>query len=168
MRLACGNVYHLSNDYKYTTGICAACRCTVRIKNGIGQYSDVIMTAMASQINSVLIVYSYSGADQRKYQKPSPLAFVRGIHRWPVNSPHKGPVTQKMFPFDDVIMHVPVDNPPDSWLRCRQGRESTHGNGVPSGSLQNGLSISILTVYFVAIKCTIGSTCWQSILEEIL
>ena len=29
---------------------------------------------------------------------------VRGIHRWPVNSPHKGPVTRKMFPFDDVIM----------------------------------------------------------------
>ena len=32
------------------------------------------------------------------------LAFVRGIHRWPVNSPHKWPVMQKMFPFDDVIM----------------------------------------------------------------
>ena len=26
------------------------------------------------------------------------------IHRCPVNSPHKGPVTRKMFPFDDVIM----------------------------------------------------------------
>ena len=34
---------------------------------------------------------------------------MRGIHRWPVNSPHKGPVTRKMFPFDDVIMHwIPV------------------------------------------------------------
>ena len=32
------------------------------------------------------------------------LAFARGIHRWPVNSPHKGPVTRKMVPFDDVIM----------------------------------------------------------------
>ena len=31
------------------------------------------------------------------------LAFVRGIHRWSVNSLHKGPVTRKMFPFDDVI-----------------------------------------------------------------
>ena len=30
---------------------------------------------------------------------------MRGIHRWPVNSPHKGPVTRKMFPFDDVIMN---------------------------------------------------------------
>ena len=32
------------------------------------------------------------------------LAFVWGIHQWPVNSPHKRPVTRKVFPFDDVIM----------------------------------------------------------------
>ena len=32
--------------------------------------------------------------------------FVRGIHRWPVNSPHIGPVTRKTFPFDDVIIRV--------------------------------------------------------------
>ena len=42
--------------------------------------------------------------DQRKHQSSAALAFVRGIHRWPVNSPHKGPVTWKLFPFDDVIM----------------------------------------------------------------
>ena len=29
---------------------------------------------------------------------------MRGIHRRPVNSPHKWSVTRKMFPFDDVIM----------------------------------------------------------------
>ena len=29
---------------------------------------------------------------------------MQGIHRWPVNSPHKWPVTREMFPFDDVIM----------------------------------------------------------------
>ena len=69
-------------------------------------YIDVIMSPMASQITSLTIVYStvYSGADQRKHQSSASLAFVRGIHRWPVNSPHKGPVTRKMFPFDDVIM----------------------------------------------------------------
>ena len=33
---------------------------------------------------------------------------MRGNHRWPVKSPHKGPVTQKMFPFDDVIMKGPT------------------------------------------------------------
>ena len=69
-------------------------------------YADVIMGTMASQTTSLTIVYStvYSDADQRKYQSSASLAFVRGIHRRPVNSPHKWPVTRKMFPFDDVIM----------------------------------------------------------------
>ena len=64
------------------------------------------MSAMASQINSLTIVYSsvYSGADQRKHQSSASLAFDRRIHRWPENSPHKGPVTRKMFRLDDVIM----------------------------------------------------------------
>ena len=64
------------------------------------------MGAMASQITSLAIVYStvYSDPDQRKHQSSASLAFVRGIHRGPVNSPHKWPVTRKMFPFHDVIM----------------------------------------------------------------
>ena len=64
------------------------------------------MDTMASQITSLTIVYLtvYSDADQRKHQSSASLAFVRGIHRWPVISPHKWPVTRKMFPFDDVIM----------------------------------------------------------------
>ena len=65
-------------------------------------YSDVIMSAMASQITGVSIVCSTfrSGPDQREHQSSASLAFVRGIHR----QPHKGPVTQEMFQFDDVIM----------------------------------------------------------------
>ena len=65
-----------------------------------------IMGTMASQITSLTIVCStvYSGADQRKHPSFASLAFVRGIHREPVNSPHKWPVTRKMLPFDDVIM----------------------------------------------------------------
>ena len=75
-------------------------------------YSDVIIGAMAFQIASLTIVYStiYSGADQRKYQSSASLAFVRGIHRWSVNSPHKEPVTRKMFPSDDVIMEMPLSH----------------------------------------------------------
>ena len=70
-------------------------------------YTDVIISAIASQITSLTIVYStvYSGADQRKHQSSASLAFVWGIHRWPVNCPHKGSVTRKMFPLDDVIMY---------------------------------------------------------------
>ena len=69
-------------------------------------YSDVIMSTMVSQITSITSVYSisYSGADQRNIKSSTSLAFVGGIHQWPVNSPQKGPVTRKMFPFDDVIM----------------------------------------------------------------
>ena len=59
------------------------------------------MGAMASQITTLTIVYS----DQIKHQSYASMAFVRRIHRWPVNSPHKCPVTRKMFPFDDVIMY---------------------------------------------------------------
>ena len=66
--------------------------------------NDVIVRAMASQIASLTIVYStvYLGADQRKHQSSASLDFVVGIHRWPVNSLYKGPVTWKAFSFDDV------------------------------------------------------------------
>ena len=64
------------------------------------------MTMLASQITSLTVVFSivYSGVNQRKHQSSASLAFVREIHRGPVNFPHKWPVTRKMFPFDDVIM----------------------------------------------------------------
>ena len=64
-------------------------------------YEDVKMGAMASPIISLTIDYStvYSGADQSKLQCSVSLAFVRGFHQWPVNSPHKWPVTRKIFPF---------------------------------------------------------------------
>ena len=64
------------------------------------------MSEIASQITSLTIVYStvHSGADQSKHQSSASLAFVWEIHRWPVNFPHKWPVTRKIFPFDDVIM----------------------------------------------------------------
>ena len=52
----------------------------------------------------------YSGSDQRKHQSSASLAFVRGIHWWPVNSLQKWPVMRKMFPFDDVIMKMEKSN----------------------------------------------------------
>ena len=86
------------------------CLCTSVRKHT--RISDVIMGAITSQITSLTIVYPtvYSSADERKHQSSVSLAFVQGIHRWPVNSPHKGPVTQKMFPFDDVIMMHILDH----------------------------------------------------------
>ena len=70
-------------------------------------YSDVIM---ASQITGVSIIYSTvcSDAHKRYHQNSASLAFVRRIHQWPLNSLHKGPVTPKMFPFDDIIMEIHI------------------------------------------------------------
>ena len=77
-------------------------------RNNIDPYhfNDVIKSAIACQITSLTIVHSTvnSGADQRKHQSSVSLVFVWIIHRWSVNSPHKWPVTRKMFPFDDVII----------------------------------------------------------------
>ena len=83
-------------------------------------YSDVMMHAMASQITGVSIVCSTfgSGADQRIHQSSASLAFVREIRRWPVNSPHKRPVTRKIFPFDDVIMSK------DQWVNISSAGRS--------------------------------------------
>ena len=81
------------------------------------RYSGVIMSAMASQINGVSIVYwtVCSGADQRKHQSSEWLAFVKRIHRWPVNSPRKGPVTPEVFPFDDVSVEPGAVEPYIPW-----------------------------------------------------
>ena len=82
-------------------------------------YNDVTMSAMASQITNLTIVYSavYSGADQGKPQSSALLAFLRGIHRWPVNSSYKWPVTRKMFLSDDLIMLA---------IYCRARQNASH------------------------------------------
>ena len=106
-------------------------------------YNDVIMGMIASQITNLTIVNSivYSDADQRKHQSSASLAFVQGIHRGPVNSPHKWPVTRKMFPFDDVIMGLQPGPPSQtpgglgqrywSWAGSRDPRNwSCGGDGL--------------------------------------
>ena len=86
------------------------------------------MGTIASQITSLTIVYStvYSDADQRKHQSSASLAFVWGIHREPVNSPHKWPVTRNLFPFDDVIMNL------SAWASCQIRKfAGAHAPGMP-------------------------------------
>ena len=67
---------------------------------------------MALQTTSITFVYwtVYSGAAQGKHQSSASLAFLRRIHRWPMNSPHKWPVKRKMVPFDVVIMTIVILN----------------------------------------------------------
>ena len=60
-------------------------------------YTEVIMSLMASQITSLTIVYSAVLQAQIKEN-------IKALCHWPlVNYPHKRPITRKMFPFDDVI-----------------------------------------------------------------
>ena len=99
------------------------------------------MTTIASEIASLTIVYSivYSGADQRKHQSSASLAFVRGIHRWPVNSPYKRAVTRKMFSFDDVIMVITY---PCKTLRSTKSlelwRTTLHGSTIKIPTFHKG------------------------------
>ena len=71
-------------------------------------YDVTVMELDGVKITSVSIVCSTicSGADQRKHKSSASLAFARGIHQWLVNSPHKQPVTRKVFPFDDDHINV--------------------------------------------------------------
>ena len=93
--------------------------CIIGVKETC-HYRDVIICAMASQITSLTIVYStfFSDADQRKHQSSALLAFVRGIHRWPMNSSHKRSVTRGMFPFDDVVMLTVDSSAPGRYCDC--------------------------------------------------
>ena len=76
-------------------------RCTYCVVVIFRHHNDVIMGAIASLITSLTIVYTtvYSCADRRTHQSSVSLVFARGIHRWPVNSPHKWPVKRKKFQF---------------------------------------------------------------------
>ena len=76
----------------------------------IDHYNGVRMSAMASQITRISTVCSNvcSGAHQGGHKNSALLAFVRGIHWSPLDSHHKGSVTRKMIPFDDVIMATAV------------------------------------------------------------
>ena len=116
------------------------------------------MGTIASQITSLTIVYStvYSSADQRKHQSSVSLAFVRGIYRGPVNSPHKWPVTRNMFPFDDVIMKY-----------IKGCTDSSFVDGVFPCELNqaNGVTLFIFHNDFVHINycpVSISSTCFKT------
>ena len=61
----------------------------------------------------------------KKHQSSASLAFVPGIHRGPVNSPHKWPVTRKIFPFDDVILTKSSSAKIFTWYRINKSLPSS-------------------------------------------
>ena len=95
-----------------------------KLANGWRRFNSPLTITMTSQWErcrlkspaSLLFTQPFiQGADQIKHQSSASLAILRRKHRWPLNSPHKGPVTRKMFPFDDVIMHT-WSRMRDDWL----------------------------------------------------
>ena len=136
------------------------------VPSSLLHYSDVIMCTMASQITSFTVVYSAVFSGEDKHQSSALLAFVRGIHRWPVNSPHKGPVTRKMFPFDDVIMKTWHDVMiTSSWHRGDIGvpfyvilthkQLETHGcvfNTVTTAALVLKHQATVLKIFVISIR----------------
>ena len=95
----------------------------------------------------------YSGVGQGKHQSSASLAFVWGIHRSPVNSSHKGPVTQKMFPFDDVIMICFHSNHLPTW-RCYDTETPTHFVwGIHEGTAIRGFGAPMMEAW---------TNCWTN------
>ena len=105
---------------------------------------------------------------KKKHQSSVSLAFVWGIHRGPVNSPHKWPVTRKMLPFDDVVMkgqwcgswcffdlgpHVLLNKQPNDWwfetiwLSC-DVIVMCHINLFQTNKLNNQIHVNYLKLIF--------------------
>ena len=116
------------------------------------RYNNVIMGAIASQITSLTIVYSicYSDAHKRKHQSSTSLAFVRWIHRRPVNSPYKWQVTRKMFSFDDVIMTL--------WSLCQRIPPMTKRQPWENGELFH--------LYYVITRNGFNKACYSNVDKE--
>ena len=80
------------------------------------------------------------GADQRKYQSSTSLAFVGGIHWGLVNSLHKWPVTWKCF---HLMMPLCTDRSPDYCFLHSSGLQMTLKNAFswmkhfPNSSINN-------------------------------
>ena len=84
---------------------CQLCRHQWHRRLSLWQHS-VFITMTSTTGVSIACSAICSDADKRKHQISTSLDFVRENHRWPVDSHHKGPVTLKRFPFDDVIKLV--------------------------------------------------------------
>ena len=116
--------YRTTLEYKSLVWVITSTKTMVSASVGLNQFA--LHSDLSSWINEIPMASSqwrHNGRDgvsnhrrpdclldslfwrrSKKHQSPASLTFVRGIHRWPVNSPHKGPVTRKMYPLDDVIM----------------------------------------------------------------
>ena len=86
-----------------------------------------------------------------------------GIHRSPVNSPHKWPVTRKMFPFDDVIIN---------WHCCSETASCMLIISQPMKEKVNNISrVNSLALLFLGIFAFSGNYifiyCWLAKVSQV-
>ena len=92
--------YHSIVMQSQENSVCLICLCTLHWRhNGRDSVSN-------HQPHNCLLNRLFRRRSKKTSQLPVTGLCEWGIHRWPVNSPHKWPVTRKMFPFDDVIMYT--------------------------------------------------------------
>ena len=98
------------------------------------------------------------------------LAFDRGLHWWLMNSPHKGPVMQKMIPFDDVIMiHIFKYTENWSWAKFTGKLINFKSISLPDFP-RSGNEIFLAFVYlkrFLKMACHRLATSSQSIRYQV-
>ena len=107
-----------------SNGVTAVCNRTLTLRwrhNELDGVSD-------HQSHDCLLNRLFGRRSKKKNQSSASLAFVRGIHRGPVNSPHKWPVTRKMFPLDDVIMiwNLPTSLCYHAWIYFLYDQDSVN------------------------------------------
>ena len=109
-------LHHVTTRYDFTTQAIKSPSSTVTMNEQLG----VLVNRLFVQINKEII------------KDPHYWPFVRGIHRWPVDSSHKGPVMRQVPQSHDVIMHVSSPQPPRFGLRCsRHGRVRSSSGHAP-------------------------------------
>ena len=120
-------------------------------------YIDVIMTTMASQITSLLNRLFWRRS--KKTSKLRVTGLCAGNSPGPVNSPHKGPVTRNIFPFDDVIMTLFTPQPSGLEGYCRHGpggraggRADWRAGGWAGGCQTCGTHISVTAWWIFSVQ----------------
>ena len=124
---------------------------------------DVTMSIMASQITSILIICFTvcADADKKKHQSSASLAFVRGIHQWPVNSFHKGPLTPNRCLFADLVMFLAL-----KWLFVNKAKQNkTDQMHRLNWNIQFNVWIS-WAKYVNKLFCLWWVLCWTGNLEH--
>ena len=128
---------------------------SMNLQTHSSHHNDVTMSTIASQITSLTIAHSTvcPCVNQRNHQSSASLSFVRGIHRWSVNFPHKWTVTRKMFPFDDVIMYTKLVLTSYFWIfrpyfRLRPRRVSNDHRAIGLFSFVRAVCLDCFTLCY--------------------